>query len=62
MNYIKLLRSRTGLSQSQFATRYGISVRTLQGWEAGKKPPKYVLFLLERCVSEDFKKDVDNSI
>lgn len=57
---IKEIRERTGLSQSQFAKRYGISVRTLQGWETGKRPPEYVLSLLERCVSEDFKKVIDN--
>ena len=32
-------RQRTGLSQSQFATLLGVSVRTLQGWEQGRKQP-----------------------
>ena len=32
-------RERTGLSQSQFATLWGVSVRTLQGWEQGRKQP-----------------------
>lgn len=32
-------RERTGLSQSQFALLLGVSVRTLQGWEQGRKQP-----------------------
>jgi putative transcriptional regulator len=32
-------RQKTGLSQSQFAGLLGVSVRTLQGWEQGRKQP-----------------------
>ena len=32
-------RKKTGLSQSQFAALMGVSVRTLQGWEQGRKQP-----------------------
>lgn len=32
-------RMKTGLSQSQFAALMGVSVRTLQGWEQGRKQP-----------------------
>jgi len=32
-------RNKTGLSQSQFAALMGVSVRTLQGWEQGRKQP-----------------------
>lgn len=32
-------RERTGLSQSEFAALLGVSVRTLQGWEQGRKQP-----------------------
>lgn len=32
-------RQRTGLSQSQFAALLGVSVRTLQEWEQGRRQP-----------------------
>lgn len=32
-------RQRLGLSQSQFAAMLGVSVRTLQDWEQGRREP-----------------------
>jgi putative transcriptional regulator len=32
-------RSKTGLSQAQFAMLLGVSVRTLQQWEQGRRQP-----------------------
>ena len=32
-------RKKTGLSQSQFAALLGVSIRTLQCWEQGRKQP-----------------------
>ena len=32
-------RSRSGLSQSEFAKLLGVSVRTLQDWEQGRREP-----------------------
>ena len=34
------LRGRLGLSQSKFAALIGISVRTLQEWEQGRRHPR----------------------
>ena len=33
------VRERTGLSQSRFAKLLGVSVRTLQEWEQGRRAP-----------------------
>lgn len=46
---IKELRTRTGLSQSKFASHFGIPVRTLQDWEQKKRtPPTYVVDMMEK--------------
>jgi len=36
---VREIRSQTGLSQSEFAKRYGFSVSTLRKWEQGKRTP-----------------------
>ncbi len=33
------VRRKTGLSQTRFATLLGVSVRTLQDWEQGRRMP-----------------------
>ena len=33
------IREKTGLSQSRFAALLGVSVRTLQDWEQGRRAP-----------------------
>ena len=48
------IRESTGMSQSQFAEHYGISVRTLQDWEQGRRVmPSYVLDMIELLVEEN---------
>ena len=43
-----------GDTQSEFAQRYNIPYRTIQNWESGlRKPPEYILELLEHKVQED---------
>jgi putative transcriptional regulator len=36
---ITRIRERTGLSQARFAQLLGVSVRTLQDWEQGRRAP-----------------------
>lgn len=44
---IKDLRRKTGLTQKEFASNYGIPVSTLRKWEQGEaSPPPYLLTLL----------------
>ncbi|MBR6384068.1 MAG: helix-turn-helix domain-containing protein [Lachnospiraceae bacterium] len=44
---IKELRKETGLSQSKFAAKFGIPVRTLQQWEQGiSAPPEYLVRMM----------------
>ncbi len=52
MNKIQKLRKRTGLSQSQFAKKFNIPVRTLQNWEIDKSvSPEYIPSMLERILN-----------
>jgi putative transcriptional regulator len=36
---VRAIREKTGMSQADFATRYGFSSRTLQEWEQGRARP-----------------------
>ena len=36
---VSVIRERTGLSQAKFAVLLGVSVRTLQEWEQGRRAP-----------------------
>lgn len=37
---VKAIREKSGLSQLEFARRYGISPRSLQEWEQGRRQPE----------------------
>jgi putative transcriptional regulator len=36
---VRAVREKSGLSQSQFADRYGFNPRTIQDWEQGRARP-----------------------
>jgi putative transcriptional regulator len=44
-------RERTGLSQAKFASLLGVSVRTLQEWEHGRRVPSGAARTLLRVVA-----------
>lgn len=46
-------RAGTGLSQAQFAKLIGVSLRTLQEWEQGRKRPSGPASVLLRIVARD---------
>ena len=50
---VKLIRKRLGLSQSRFAAIIGVSVRTLQNWEQGRREPEGPAKTLLRVVERD---------
>lgn len=37
---VKAIRQKSGLTQGEFARRYGISPRSLQEWEQGRRQPE----------------------
>ena len=53
------LRGRLGLSQSKFAALIGISVRTLQEWEQGRRHPRGPARVLLRIASVNPKAIVE---
>jgi len=58
---VKAIRAKSGLSQSQFARRYGFSTRTLQDWELGRaQPPSAVRAYL--TVIDRFPKTVEKAL
>ncbi len=48
---VAAVRAATGLSQTDFARRYGFSLRTLQKWEQGKRRPTGAARTLLRVIA-----------
>ncbi len=52
---IKAIREKTGLSQTRFALLIGVSKRTLENWEQGRRHPTGPAKALLRIVAADPK-------
>ena len=52
---IKAIREMTGLSQTRFASLIGVSKRTLENWEQGRRQPTGPAKALLRILSVDPK-------
>ena len=55
MNIVDM-RRKLGMSQSQFASKFNIPVKTVQKWEQGlSTPPVYVPELIQRVIELEDK-------
>ena len=50
---ITAMRKRFGLSQSAFARRFQINLRTLQDWEQGRRAPEDIARAYLRVIAHD---------
>jgi len=52
---VKNVRSKVGMSQSEFASAFGISVSTLRHWERGDRTPHGPALVLLNVVAKEPK-------
>jgi len=52
---VKELRQRVGMTQEQFAARFGFSVATLRHWERGDRSPAGPALVLLNVIAKDHK-------
>jgi putative transcriptional regulator len=50
---VKALRERIGLTQAEFSRMIGVSIKTLQNWEQGRREPEGPAKALLRVVEKD---------
>jgi len=50
---VRAIRERTSLSQSEFATLIGVSVKTLQNWEQDRRRPTGPAAALLRIIAHE---------
>ena len=56
---VKLIREKVGLSQAKFAMLIGVSKRTLENWEQGRRQPTGPAKALLRIMNADPKHSVE---
>jgi DNA-binding transcriptional regulator YiaG len=56
---VKALRTRLGISQEDFAGRYGLDVATVRNWEQGRTKPEGPAATLLRLIERDPDKIVE---
>lgn len=52
---VRVIRRKLGVSQAQFARRFGFSVRTVQEWEQGRAVPDRPARILLRVIEQSPK-------
>ena len=55
---VKRIREHFGLSQSEFAIRFGFEIDTVQNWEQGRNRPDQAAQLLLKII-ESYPEDVE---
>ncbi len=56
---VKALRSRIGMTQEQFAARFGFSTATLRHWERGDRSPHGPALVLLNVIEHNPKAVID---
>ncbi len=48
---VKDLRTKMGMNQPEFANYFKVNLRTLQGWEQGKRMQEGMLSMMQRIIA-----------
>lgn len=50
---VKAVREKLGMSQNEFAVKFGIPLSTLRNWEQGRRRPEAMARVLLRIIDHD---------
>jgi len=53
--WLKAMRARLGMTQEQFALRFGFDLDALQNWEQGRRPPERTIISYLRVIDRDMQ-------